>query len=435
MRPKAIQGHEIFYIDRPPIEDMVDSSHPLMKLAAVMDWDRFDKKFSAFFTSTRGRPATKTRIIVGTLYLKHTYNLSDEDVVERVRENPYWQYFCGSKYFQKTPLCDATTLVKWRQKIGEAGLEELLQETLASALKIKAIKPRDLDDVTIDTTVQEKNIAFPTDAKLLERARKAVVKAAEDACVELRQNYNRESPQLVAKYARYSHAKQFNRARRMRKRLITILGRVLRDFDRKANWESMPERVKTRIAVARRILLQMGTGKDKVYSVHEPEVECISKGKAHKRYEFGCKVSVATTNLSNWIVGAKAIHGRPYDGHTLGEALGQVRRVVGRVPSAVYVDKGYRGGKPPDEGTQVFISGQRRGVNRRRKRLLRRRSAVEPVIGHLKGGHRLGRNFLKGIAGDRNNIILAAAGFNMSKLMAALFVSNFIHAFFANNLV
>ena len=433
-RPDEIlKKHNIVRINVPLLIDLLDQRHELVKLNALMDWPAFDARFKGFFKGEHGRPPVKTRVIVAALYLKHTFNLSDDEVIARIRENVYWQHFCGNEYFETTEICDATSLVRWRKRMGESGMEFLLQKTLECALRLKVIKVKDLDDVIVDTTVQEKNVSFPTDSKLLNRAREAVVKIATDYEIELRQNYNREAKLLVAKYARYSHAKQFNRARKCKKRLQTILGRVLRDTARKLDETSINQSAKIRLSIARRISDQMRTGKDKVYSVHAPEVECISKGKAHKRYEFGCKVSIATTNKSNWIVGAKALHGRPYDGHTLSAALNQVKELTGKYPSRVYLDKGYKGCKPPDpDQTRTYLSGQKRGVKGVIKRKLRRRSAVEPVIGHMKRGHRLGRNFLKGIHGDQINAILAASGHNMSKLLAALFIQNLLTAFLSN---
>jgi IS5 family transposase len=430
---EVLKRHNIVRIDVPLLIDLLDEGHELVKLTGAMDWPAFDKRFEGFFKGERGRPPVKTRVIVALLYLKHVYNLSDDDVIARTRENVYWQYFCGNEFFERRDICDATSLVRWRKRMGEEGTEFLLQKTLECALKMKAIKVSDLDDVIIDTTVQEKNVSFPTDAKLLNRARSAVVTLAGEHGVELRQNYNRESKHLVVKSARYSHAKQFKRSRRCRKRLTTILGRVLRDFSRKADESKLKDNEKSRLSIARRIYMQMLTGKDKIYSFHAPETECISKGKAHKRYEFGCKVSIATTCRSNWIIGAKAMHGRPYDGHTLDSALMQIKNLVGKYPSNVYVDKGYKGSIPPNpDETRRFISGQKRGVKGVIKQKLRRRSAVEPVIGHLKRGHRLGRNFLKGVSGDQINVILAAAGSNLSKLLAVLFFKDFLNTFLSN---
>ena len=402
---------------RSRLSNLIDLNHPLCTLAEKFRWKRFEVEFGKLFSPKKGRTAVPTRIIVGLLYLKHTYNQSDEDVVARFVENPYWQHFCGFDYFQLSKPCDPTVLVKWRKRMGEEGMEILLQETLAVAHEEGILKKKDLNEVIVDTTVQEKNISFPTDAKLLDRARRTLVVDAKARGIELRQTYSREGKFQLVKYQGYCHAKQFRRAKKPLKRLKTLLGRVIRDLGRKL---PEPDQILQRhLEIAGKILIQKKSGKEKIYSVHEPEVECISKGKAHKRYEFGCKVSVATTNRSNWVVGVKAMHGRPYDGHTLSAALEQVKKIVGRLPSEVYVDKGYKGSAKLVP-IRVFMSGQKRGVDKRRKKLLRRRSAVEPVIGHLKDGHRMRRNFLKGLAGDKNNAILAGIGFNMAKLLAAL---------------
>ena len=367
--------------------------------------------------------------MVGLLYLKHTFNQSDESVIERLKENPYWQYFCGYQFFQTETPCTSTVLVKWRKKMGEEGMEFLLQETLAQAVEAKLLKPKDLENVIVDTTVQEKNIAFPTDAKLLNRARESLIRAAKKEGLQLKQTFAKEGKQQLIKYAGYSHAKQFNRAKKPLKRLKVILGKVIREVER--NCASPSENLEKYLQLAKKIYLQKKTSKDKIYSVHEPEVECISKGKAHKRYEFGCKVSVMTTNRSNWIVAAKAHHGRPYDGHTIPSILNQAKKIIGRLPSNVFADRGYRGSAPPP-GVSVYLSGQKRGVDKKKKKLLKRRSAVEPIIGHMKSDNRMGRNFLKGIEGDQNNAVLAAAGRNMAKLLAAFLCSDSIWDFLQN---
>jgi IS5 family transposase len=312
----------------------------------------------------------------------------------------------------------------------EEGMEFLLQETLVVASEAKLLKSKDLEDVIVDTTVQEKNITFPTDTRLLNRARETLVRMAKKEGIPLRQTYEKEAKYLMLKYAGYSHAKQFKRAKKPLRRLKTILGCMIRHIERVCKNPDILEGKELKIA--RKILLQKKTGKDKIYSIHEPNVECLAKGKAHKRYEFGCKVSVMSTNRSNWIIGAKALHGRPYDGHTVPDVLTQAHRITGRLPRFVYADKGYRGSSPP-AGVCVFLSGQKRGVGARRKKLIKRRSAIEPLIGHLKRGHRMGRNFLKGLEGDRNNPILAAAGLNMAKLLAAFFIFRMHADFFLQN--
>ena len=163
----------------------------------------------------------------------------------------------------------------------------------------------------------------------------------------------------------------------------------------------------------------------KVYSLHAPEVECIGKGKAHRPYEFGVKVSVATTLARSkggqFIAHVKALPGNPYDGHTLETVIPEIETQIGASLARIVADRGYRGhNAPPDHKMKVYISGQKRGVTDAIKRDLRRRSAVEPVIGHAKNEHRMGRNFLKGTHGDAANAVLAAAGYNFRRLLAWL---------------
>jgi IS5 family transposase len=279
----------------------------------------------------------------------------------------------------------------------------------------------------VDTTVQEKDIRFPTDARLVDRARKRLVKAAEQAGIALRQNYNRKSKHLVKQQSRYAHTRQMKRAQGCTRKLRTYLGRVIRDIERKH--PAPGEDLRSLLQTAKRILTQQRQDTHKIYSVHEPEVECISKGKAHKRYEFGCKVSVAATSRGGWFFGARAIHGNPYDGHTLTEALSQVERItITGPPHHVFVDMGYRGhGYTGD--VQVHVDRRRRGRTPRSLwRWMKRRAAIEPGIGHLKREHRMDHSRLKGMEGDRINAILCAAGMNFRKLQrfAAAFLRRFL---------
>ena len=353
--------------------------------------------------------------MVALHYLKYTYNLSDDDVVEAWVENPYWQYFSGMKYFVHEPPIDPSSMTRWRKRIGEAGAEELLKETIAAGLKLKAVKTFQLKRVNVDTTVQEKEIRFPTDARLYDRARQLLVDHAKERKISLRQNYNRKSKHLLYRQSRYAHAKQMKRARRCTRKLRTYLGRVIRDIERRQP-EPDPQ-LQSLLDTATRIFTQQRHDKNKVYSVHEPHVECISKGKAHKRYEFGCKVSVAATSRGGWFVGAMAVHDNPYDGHTLKDALDQVQRIAGCCPQHAFVDMGYRGHGYSGK-VQVHVDKRRRGRTARSLwRWMKRRAAIEPGIGHLKREHRMDRNRLKGVEGDRFNAILSGAGMNFHKLL------------------
>jgi IS5 family transposase len=303
---------------------------------------------------------------------------------------------------------------RWRKRIGDAGAEQLLKQTIEAGLKLKAIKQFQLKRVNVDTTVQEKEIRFPTDARLYDRARQRLVKEAKKRNIGLRQNYNRKSKQLLAKQSRYAHARQMKRAKKCTRTLKTYLGRVIRDIERK--YPEPDSSLSSLLDTGSRIYNQQRKDKNKTYSVHAPEVECISKGKAHKRYEFGCKVSVAATSKGGWFLGALALHGNPYDGHTLSDTLEQVERIA-KPPDHVFVDMGYRGhGYSGD--IEIHVDKRRRGRTAKSMwRWMKRRAAIEPGIGHLKSEHRMDRNRLKGKDGDRINAILSAAGMNFAKLL------------------
>ena len=420
--PHRNRQHDLF---RSELVQIIDLRHPLVKLAQTVDWDRLDELFGSTFCPDQGRPAISTRVMVSLHYLKYTHNLSDEGVVHGWVENPYWQYLSGMKFFEhKLPL-DPSTMTRWRKRIGEAGAEELLKETIEAGLKLKVVKVSQLARINVDTTVQEKDIRFPTDARLYDRARERLVKVARERNISLRQNYNRKSKQLLFRQSRYAHARQLKRAQRCTRKLKTYLGRVIRDIERKC--PQPDDQLRSLLVTAKRIVTQKQHDKNKVYSVHEPSVECISKGKAHKRYEFGCKVSVASTSRGGWFVGALAIHGNPYDGHTLTDTLAQVERIA-RSPEHAFVDMGYRGhGYTGD--VQVHVDKRRRGKTARSLwRWMKRRAAIEPGIGHLKREHRMDRNRLKGTDGDKINAILSAAGMNFRKLQrfAAAFLLRFL---------
>lgn len=396
---------------------LVDERHPLVRLAGEVDWEQFDESFGLAY-SDAGRPGIPTRLMVALHYLKYTFDLSDELVVQGWVENPYWQYFSGEKFFQHELPIDPSSMTRWRQRVGEAGAEELLRETIQAGLRLKLIKPTQLARVNVDTTVQEKNVRFPTDARLLDRARERLVKLAQAEGIRLRQSYARVGKRELLMQSRYAHAKQFKRARKATRKLKTILGRVIRDVERKMVNPS-PE-LRDLLLVSKRIVEQERTSKNKVYSVHEPLVECISKGKAHKRYEFGCKVSLAATSKGGWLLAAKAHHGNPYDGHTLSETLEQLRELVGAEPEHVFVDRGYQG-HGYEGAVQVHVDKQRRGrISRSTWKWMKRRSAIEPTIGHLKSSRRLDKNRLKGALGDQLNVILSAAGMNFHKIMKAV---------------
>lgn len=402
------------------LSELLNREHPLYVLAERIEWSQFDAAIDACYADELGRPGVNTRLMVGLLYLKHAFDESDESVLARWVENPYWQFFCGLCYMQHELPIDPSSLSRWRKRVGAERLEKLLEATIHTALAMKAVRPQEFQKVNVDTTVQEKAIAFPTDARLYHKMRVALVRRAKSLGIILRQNYRFKGKKLLAKQGRYAHARQMKRAAKMTRQLKTILGRVLRDIERKAGklrGQIADEPLRELVAMAHRLLAQTRTSKNKLYSVHAPEVECICKGKVHKRYEFGCKASVATTSKSNWIVGAYALHGNPYDGHTLGGAIGQVERLTGHTPDDVMVDQGYRGHGYEGSASVHVVRTIPKRATRALRRMLKRRAAIEPTIGHLKSDNRMNRNYLTGTEGDRINALLSAAGYNLRKLL------------------
>jgi IS5 family transposase len=394
------------------LKDFLNAAHPLCRLASVVNWGQFERQFGQFYAEM-GRPALATRLVIGLHYLKYLYNVSDEVVVASWVENPYWQYFCGEEYFTHEFPCDPTSLVKWRQRVGVEGSEQLLKESLAAAQRGALLTAAEVKRVNVDTTVQEKAIAFPTDARLYHKARQALVRVARCCNFELRQSYVRLGKRALVNQGRYGAARQRKRARRETRKLRTYLGRVLRNVKRgELKLSAKQEQI---VKVAQRIFTQQRRDHGKVYSVHAPEVECLAKGKAHKRYEFGCKVRIVTTSRHNWIVGADAEHDNPYDGMTLKPALTQVKRLTGTRPEEAFVDKGFRGQRYHPKGVAVYITG-RQNLTAQLSKLLKRRSAIEPVIGHTKHDHGMDRNYLLGKVGDRINAMLSASAWNLKKL-------------------
>ncbi|MFI4939290.1 MAG: IS5 family transposase [Burkholderiales bacterium] len=419
MTPKEAdfkREHELFRLE---LTNMVDHRHALVKLAHQINWQAFVTEFGPLYTEGKGRPGIAIQLMVGLHYLKHAFNLSDEAVVERWIENPYWQYFCGEQYFNHSLPIDPSQMTRFRKRIGTTGCETMLKMTIQAGLSSKTITPRSLQAVNVDTTVQDKAVAFPTDARLYHKARAALVRQAKRNGLALRQSYERLSKRDLMMNGRYAHARQMQRARRMQKRLRTYLGCVIRDIERKiVDQPQYTERFAKLLTIAKHIHAQQRQDNDKLYSVHAPETECIAKGKAHKKYEFGVKVSIASTSADNFVVGMQALPGRPYDGHTLKQAIEQVAALTGILPKEAYVDRGYKGHKLGV--LSVWIAGAKRGVTAAIKKKLKRRNAVEPVIGHMKSDGRLGRNFLKGTEGDAMNALLCGAGHNLRKILRRL---------------
>jgi transposase, IS5 family len=434
MRPRERRETGQTDLFKARLDQIVDMNHALAKLAAAIDWGFLEKSFGTVYNDGPGQPPLPTRLMAGLAILKHMHNLSDEVLCERFIENPYYQLFCGEEFFQHKLPFDRSSMTRWRQRMGEEKLIALLQESLATATRSGAAKPADFAKVIIDTTVQPKAVAFPTDARLMQRALDRLARLAKRHGIRLRQSYARVGKCALIKQSRYAHAKQFKRARRALKTLKTYLGRVIRDITRKiAGNESLREVFAKELMLARRVHAEnknlrpvkgMPAEADlRVFSLHAPEVECIGKGKAHRPYEFGVKVSLATTlghaKGGQFIVHAKALPGKPYDGHTLGTVIPEIAKQIGVSLKRIFCDAGYKGHNAPAKYRfKVYTAGQKRRMTDAIRREMRRRPAIEPVIGHAKSEHRMDRNYLAGQAGDAINAILAAVGYNFRRLLA-----------------
>lgn len=399
------------------LSDMLNRSHPLYKLADKMDWNFFEKSFTPLYCQDNGRPGKPIRLMCGLLILKHLRNLSDESIVEQWSENAYYQYFCGMQEFTPSYPCASSELVHFRNRIGEKGIELILQESI----RVNDENDDDCHHATafIDSTVQEKNVTFPTDAKLHKKIVGKVLDIVHKLNLPLRQSYTFVLKRVYRDQRFRNHPKNRNKAVRADRKLRTIAGRLVRELKR-----NLPENhgYARLIGIFESILSQRRDSRKKIYSIHEPEVQCISKGKEHKKYEFGNKVSVIRSG-TGIILGAMSFRNE-YDGHTIESALEQGERLTGRKIQNLAGDRGYRSRKEIN-GTEILIPDvpkrtDSRHQRKKKHRLFCKRAGIEPTIGHLKSDYRLGRNFYKGVAGDAVNILLAAAAYNFKRAMKTL---------------
>jgi IS5 family transposase len=442
---------------RSRIDQMIDLRLPLAVLASRMPWQEieaslahnFARKFKAgkqiddigLFGATvqvvgggvsnAGRPRLPIRLMVSLLYLKHAYDESDEGLCERWSETPSWQYFSGLDYFENRLPCDPTVLVKFRKLIGEEGVEELLSYTIAAAQNMKFISKKQMETVVVDSTVQHKAVAHPTDSRLLEVARNKLVELAKECGLSLKQTFVKEAKQLTRRAGGYAHAKQFRRMRKVINRQRTIVGRLSREIQRQvanqitnqvaALSAELKSMITEALAKAQRLMTQTkhrkSKGTPKLYSWHAPETECISKGKARTPYEFGVKVGITSTIKGNLILGARSFPNNPFDGHTLNEQLEQATILSGNTIKNVYVDLGYRGVDQDNPGVSIKHRGKYKSLTEQERKLLKRRQAIEPIIGHLKSDNRMNRCHLKGPEGDAIHAVLCAAGYNIRWLL------------------
>ena len=419
---------------RARLDQMIDLRHPLAALSARMPWADIEASLAPVFAhrdrkgravvgadmfgptlavagagvSNAGRPRLPIRLMVALLYLKHAYNESDESLVERWAQDVYFQFFSGQIYFEPRLPCDPAQISRFRRVLGEAGVEQLLKTTIEAAVAMGAVKKTEFERVIVDTTVQSKAIAHPTDSRLLEVAREKIARLAKRAGIKLKQTHEREGRTLRRRAGGYAHAKQFRRLRSVLKRQRTILGRLLREVRRKMDLvaEAAKLPLDTWLQRAERIHRQRPKDKNKLYALHAPEAECIGKGKARQPYEFGVKVSLAVTHENGLMVGARSFPGNPYDGHTLAAQIEQTNTLlqdIGVKPTTAIVDLGYRGVDKALAPVEVVHRGKFKSLTPKQRTWLKRRQAIEPLIGHAKADHRMDRCWLKGWPCRRRN--------------------------------
>jgi transposase, IS5 family len=392
-------------------EEQLSHRHPLYILANQIRWYSFEEAFAGLY-SEEGRPAKPIRLMVSLLMLKHVRNLSDESVVEQWFENIYYQYFSGERTYACGVPCEPSDLVHFRNRIGAEGIELIFKESI----RVNG-KDGGEQEATTDTTVQEKNITYPTDNKLHRKIIKKCIVIAGKENIELRQSYTRTLKKLLMEQRFRNHPKNKGRSRKADRKVKTIAGRLVRELDRKLT----PNKHQDTLLLFKKVLAQKKTDSHKIYSLHEPHTQCMSKGKEHKKFEFGSKVSIITTKTTGVIIGAINMEKNVHDSKTLLPALEQQQRLTGITLKNNYVDRGYRGVHEV-LGTTIIIPDkpgkQRTSYQKQKLRNgFKRRSAIEPKIGHLKQDHRLSRNFYKGIIGDNINVMLAAAGMNFKRMI------------------
>lgn len=413
-------------------EEQLDHSHPLYILANTVAWQKFEIAFAKHYSSTMGAPAKPIRLMVGLLILKQIRNLSDESIVEQWAENNYYQYFCGEEYFGNQPPCVPTELVEFRKRIGQEGFELILQESIR-------INGKDGHGTTLsaDTTIQEKNITFPTDDKLYKKIIKKCQKIAQEENIDLRQSYSRTLHKLSILQRMKHRKKGESQARKANKKVKTIAGRLTRELERKLTTDAL-QRWDMDLQLFTKVLMQKRGDSNKIYSLHEPQVHCYSKGKEHKKYEFGSKVSILITQKTGVIVGALNFDQTLHDSKTLPSVLDQYTRLTNQQVKEVFVDRGYAGPKIIGE-TKISMPRPQKNITITQRNKHKRRAAIEPCIGHLKQNYRLGRNFLKGSYGDSVNVLMAAAAMNFKRMMNkwktgssffALFLYRFLNQIF-----
>lgn len=402
-----------------PLIQIIKETHELVQLTKRINWENLEIELGEFYCLDNGRPSIPIRTVASLVLLKRIYNESDESVLDRWVENPYWQYFSGEVNFQHELPFDRTELIKFRKRIGEKGAG-ILFKTSIDLFPNKEVQEH---EILIDTTVQEKNITYPTDVKLQKKIVENCWSIASTEGINLRQSYKREIKQLLIDQRFHQHPKRRKKALTAARRIKIIAGRLVRDVERKCNTQQQIKYQKD-IELFNMVLSQKRTDKNKIYSLHQPHVKCIAKGKEAKKFEFGNKTSIAKTIKSGIIVGALAFKENLFDGDTLDSQLQQIENLTGRKPKVAIVDRGYRGRKFVNQVEIVLPKPPSKSATEYQKQKARNRfrarAGIEPIIGHIKHHHRMSRNFLLDEIGDSINTILAATGFNLKKMLQRL---------------
>ena len=403
---------------KPLLKEFINLNHELALLADKIDWVYFEKEFSKFYSNI-GKPAMAIRLMVGSLMLKRMYNLGDETLCEAWVRDPYMQYFCGMAHFEHKFPCDPSDFVHFRKRLGEAGVEKIFAYSVL--IHGKSAKEK---VALSDTTVAENNTTFPTDAKLAKKIIDKCNAIARSENINQRQTYTKTSKQLLRDTHNSTHPKRYKKAKKSIRKLKTIAGRLLRELERKLPKEVI-NAYQEELDLYAGVLAQKRKDKNKIYSLHKPFTACISKGKAHKQYEFGNKVGLLTTSKTLIITAIKSFEANPHDSKTIEPLLNQVQANFDYQLKEVIYDRGGKGQK--QIGTTKISTPDYRPLKRDteyqrrcKRKKFRRRAAIEPVIGHLKTQFRLGQNYLSGSSSPQINAFLAATGWNLKKMMKKL---------------
>lgn len=403
---------------KPLLKEFINLGHELCLLADKIDWNYFEEEFSCFYSHT-GKPSMPIRLMVGSLMLKRIYNLGDETLCEAWVRDPYMQYFCGMAHFEHQFPCDPSDFVHFRKRIGKKGVEKIF----VYSVKIHGVKAQE-KQVLSDTTVQENNITFPTDAKLAKKVIDNCNAIAKSTGVPQRQTYKRVSKQLVRDTYNGKHPKRRKRAKKAGNKLRTIAGRLIRELERNLS-KQQHFQYQEKLELYKKTIHQKRSDKDKIYSLHKPFTTCIAKGKVHKQYEFGNKVGLLTTSKTLIITAIRSFEENLHDSKTIGPLLEQTKDNLLTTAKEVIYDRGGRGQKQIQD-TVISTPDNRplkRDTNyqkRKKRKKFRRRAAIEPVIGHLKSHFRMGQNYLQGKESPQINAFLAATGWNLKKMMKQL---------------